>query len=66
MLLTTFTYAALAHSLTASAATMIVTVAANNKFQFTPNSIAAQPGDTVAFNFVSQVHPRLFPHYYLY
>ncbi|KAI4913538.1 hypothetical protein J4E90_005255 [Alternaria incomplexa] len=35
---------------------MMVTVAANNKFQFTPNSIVAQPGDMVAFNFVSQNH----------
>jgi hypothetical protein len=34
---------------------MVVTVAANNKFQFTPNSVVAQPGDMVAFNFVSQV-----------
>lgn len=41
---------------TASAATMTVTVAANNKFQFTPNSITAQPGDMVAFNFVAQNH----------
>jgi plastocyanin len=40
----------------ASAAIMTVTVAANNKFQFTPNSITAQPGDMVAFNFVSQNH----------
>jgi plastocyanin len=48
--------AALAQSLTASAATMTVTVAANNKFQFTPNSMVAQPGDMIAFNFVSQNH----------
>ncbi|KNG45456.1 extracellular serine-rich protein [Stemphylium lycopersici] len=54
MLFSTIIYAALAQSLTASAATMMVTVAANNKFQFTPNSITAQPGDMVAFNFVSQ------------
>jgi plastocyanin len=40
----------------ASAAIMTVTVAANNKFQFTPNTITAQPGDMVAFNFVSQNH----------
>jgi plastocyanin len=55
MLFSTIVYAALAQSLTASAATMMVTVAQNNKFQFTPNSITAQPGDMVAFNFVSQV-----------
>jgi plastocyanin len=52
MLLTTIFLAAGS----ASAATMTVTVAANNKFQFTPNSITAQPGDMVAFNFVSQNH----------
>jgi plastocyanin len=40
----------------ASAAIMTVTVAANNKFQFTPNTITAAPGDMVAFNFVSQNH----------
>jgi plastocyanin len=48
--------AALAQSLTVSAAVMTVTVAANNKFQFTPNTITAQPGDMVAFNFVAQNH----------
>jgi plastocyanin len=52
MLLTTILLAAG----TASAATMTVTVAANNKFQFTPNSITAQPGDMVAFNFAAQNH----------
>ncbi|KAH7083996.1 hypothetical protein FB567DRAFT_474115, partial [Paraphoma chrysanthemicola] len=56
MLFSSLVHAALAHSLTASAATMMVTVAANNRFQFTPNSITAQPGDMVAFNFVSQNH----------
>lgn len=47
--------AAFAQSLTASAATMMVTVAANNKFTFTPDTVTAQPGDMVAFNFVAQV-----------
>ncbi|KAH7555627.1 hypothetical protein J3E72DRAFT_197250 [Bipolaris maydis] len=56
MRFSTILCAALAQSLTASAATMMVTVAANNKFQFTPNSVTAQPGDTVAFNFVAQNH----------
>ena len=56
MLFSTILCAALAQSLTASAAVMTVTVAANNKFQFTPNTITAQPGDMVAFNFVAQVH----------
>ncbi|CAN9461043.1 unnamed protein product [Alternaria alternata] len=56
MLFSNIVLAALAQSLTVSAATMTVTVAANNKFQFTPNSITAQPGDMVAFNFVSQNH----------
>ena len=55
MLFTTLVAAALAQSLTASAATMMVTVAANNQFQFTPNTVTAQPGDMVAFNFVAQV-----------
>lgn len=55
MLFTNTVFAVLAQSLAASAATMTVTVAANNKFQFTPNSITAQPGDMVAFNFVAQV-----------
>jgi plastocyanin len=50
----------LAQSLTVSAATMMVTVAANNKFTFTPNTVTAQPGDMVAFNFVSQVGPCRF------
>ena len=62
MLFSNIAIAALAQSLTASAATMMVTVAANNKFQFTPNSIVAQPGDMVAFNFVSQVRIR-FHHF---
>jgi plastocyanin len=56
MLFSNLVLAALAQSLTVYAATMQVTVAANNKFQFTPNSITAQPGDIVAFNFVSQNH----------
>jgi plastocyanin len=56
MLITNIVLAGLAQSLTASAATMTVTVAANNRFQFTPNTITAQPGDMVAFNFVSQNH----------
>ncbi|KAF2025150.1 hypothetical protein EK21DRAFT_104167 [Setomelanomma holmii] len=56
MLLNNIMYAALAQALGASAATMMVTVAANNKFQFTPNTITAQPGDMVAFNFVAQNH----------
>ncbi|EOA90516.1 hypothetical protein ACJQWK_07323 [Exserohilum turcicum] len=56
MHLSTILYSVLAQSLAVSAATMVVTVAANNKFQFTPNSITAQPGDMVAFNFVAQNH----------
>lgn len=56
MLFSNIVFAVLAQSLTASAATMMVTVAANNKFQFTPNSITAQPGDTVAFMFAAQNH----------
>ncbi|KAF1358689.1 hypothetical protein EJ07DRAFT_122994 [Lizonia empirigonia] len=56
MLFSTILAAGLAQAMTASAATMVVTVAANNKFQFTPNSITAQPGDMVAFNFVAQNH----------
>ncbi|KAF2622212.1 hypothetical protein BU25DRAFT_352701 [Macroventuria anomochaeta] len=56
MLFSTILAAGLAQALTASAATMMVTVAANNKFQFTPNSVTAQPGDMVAFNFVAQNH----------
>ncbi|CAE7033507.1 hypothetical protein CFE70_004822 [Pyrenophora teres f. teres 0-1] len=56
MLFSNIVFAVLAQSLTASAATMMVTVAANNKFQFTPNSITAQPGDTVAFVFAAQNH----------
>jgi plastocyanin len=56
MLITNIVLAALAQSLVVSAATMMVTVAANNRFQFTPNSITAQPGDMVAFNFISQNH----------
>ena len=63
MLFSTVIYAALARSLTASAATMMVTVAANNKFQFTPNLITAQPGDMVAFNFVSQVGSHISQHH---
>lgn len=55
MMLAHIVLAALAQSYTALAATKVVTVAANNKFQFTPNTITAQPGDMVAFNFVSQV-----------
>ena len=55
MLFSTILAAGLAQAMTASAATMMVTVAANNKFQFTPNSVTAQPGDMVAFNFVAQV-----------
>lgn len=54
MLLSSLLSLALAQS--ATAAIMTVTVAANNKFQFTPNTITAQPGDMVAFNFVSQNH----------
>ncbi|KAJ4318883.1 hypothetical protein N0V94_004213 [Neodidymelliopsis sp. IMI 364377] len=56
MLFSTILAAGLAQAMTASAATMMVTVAANNKFQFTPNSVTAQPGDMVAFNFVAQNH----------
>ncbi|KAJ4354717.1 hypothetical protein N0V95_003557 [Ascochyta clinopodiicola] len=56
MLFSTILAAGLAQAMTASAATMVVTVAANNKFQFTPNSVTAQPGDMVAFNFVAQNH----------
>ena len=55
MLFSTILAAGLAQVMTVSAATMMVTVAANNKFQFTPNSVTAQPGDMVAFNFVAQV-----------
>ncbi|CAI6292113.1 unnamed protein product [Periconia digitata] len=47
---------ALAQAITASAATMMVTVGANNQFTFSPQSITAQPGDMVAFNFVTQNH----------
>ncbi|KAF1954208.1 hypothetical protein CC80DRAFT_476508 [Byssothecium circinans] len=49
-------FGALAQSLTASAATMMVTVGQNNQFTFSPNTITAQPGDMVAFNFVTQNH----------
>jgi hypothetical protein len=64
MLFSNIVYAALAQSLTASAATMMVTVAANNQFTFTPNTITAQPGDMVAFNFVAQVrHSYPTPYY---
>ncbi|KAL1600202.1 hypothetical protein SLS59_005825 [Nothophoma quercina] len=56
MLFSTILAAGLAQAMTASAATMMVTVAANNQFQFTPNSVTAQPGDMVAFNFVAQNH----------
>ncbi|KAH7134960.1 hypothetical protein B0J11DRAFT_610997 [Dendryphion nanum] len=56
MLFNNIIYAALAQSLAASAATMMVTVGANNQFTFTPNTINAQPGDMVAFNFVTQNH----------
>ena len=62
MLLNTIIYAALAQSLGASAATQMVTVAANNLFQFTPNQITAAPGDVVAFNFVSQVRRFINSH----
>lgn len=58
MLFSNILAAGLAQAMTASAATMMVTVAANNKFQFTPNSVTAQPGDMVAFNFVAQVSIR--------
>jgi plastocyanin len=61
MLFNNIIYAALAQGLTASAATMMVTVAANNQFQFTPNSVTAQPGDMVAFNFVAQVYLPFLP-----
>ncbi|KAG9204495.1 hypothetical protein G6514_000954 [Epicoccum nigrum] len=56
MLFSTILAVGLAQAMTASAATMMVTVAANNKFQFTPNSVTAQPGDMVAFNFLAQNH----------
>ncbi|KAJ8116843.1 hypothetical protein OPT61_g1816 [Boeremia exigua] len=56
MLFSNILAAGLFQAMTASAATMMVTVAANNKFQFTPNSVTAQPGDMVAFNFVAQNH----------
>ncbi|KAF2651784.1 hypothetical protein K491DRAFT_82382 [Lophiostoma macrostomum CBS 122681] len=55
MLFNSMLLAAATQTLSASAATMMVTVAANNQFQFTPNSVTAQPGDMVAFNFVAQV-----------
>ncbi|KAF2702755.1 hypothetical protein K504DRAFT_508715 [Pleomassaria siparia CBS 279.74] len=56
MLLTSILYVALAQSLSASAATMQVTVGANNQFTFTPSTITAAAGDTVNFNFVSANH----------
>ncbi|KAL5391421.1 hypothetical protein DPSP01_001290 [Paraphaeosphaeria sporulosa] len=48
--------AALAHSSAVLAATMQVTVGTNNQFVFTPDTVVAQPGDMIAFNFVSQNH----------
>lgn len=54
-MLSSIIIAALTQSLAVSAATMTVNVAQNNKFQFTPNSVTAQPGDMVVFNFVAQV-----------
>ncbi|KAF2004163.1 Cupredoxin, partial [Amniculicola lignicola CBS 123094] len=48
--------AALAQALAASAATMQVTVGANNQFTFTPSTLTAAAGDTVNFNFVSANH----------
>lgn len=56
MLTTNVVLAALVQSLTVSAATMMVTVGADNKPQFTPNSITAQPGDMVAFKFIGENH----------
>ncbi|KAF2646695.1 hypothetical protein P280DRAFT_363583, partial [Massarina eburnea CBS 473.64] len=56
MQFSTVVLATLAQSLTASAATMMVTVGQNNQFTFSPNQITAQPGDMVAFNFVTQNH----------
>ena len=62
MLFTNVAFAVLAQSLAASAATMMVAVGANNQFTFTPNSITAQPRDTVAFNFVTQVSIDEYPY----
>lgn len=56
MKLSTFLTTVLAQAMTASAATMVVTVGANNQFTFSPQTITAQPGDMVAFNFVTQNH----------
>jgi len=47
--------AALSQGLAVLAATMTVTVGTNNQFVFTPDTVVAQPGDMLAFNFVSQV-----------
>lgn len=55
MLLNNVVYATLAQSMAASAAIMMVQVAQNNLFQFTPNSVTAAPGDVVQFNFAAQV-----------
>ncbi|PVH94095.1 hypothetical protein DM02DRAFT_694116 [Periconia macrospinosa] len=56
MIFNTIITAALAQAMTVSAATMMVTVGANNQFTFSPQSVTAQPGDMVAFNFVTQNH----------
>ncbi|KAF2441080.1 hypothetical protein P171DRAFT_524053 [Karstenula rhodostoma CBS 690.94] len=51
MMYSSILLAALAHSSAVSAATMQVTVGTNNQFVFTPDTVAAQPGDMIAFNF---------------
>ncbi|KAL1595656.1 hypothetical protein SLS60_009345 [Paraconiothyrium brasiliense] len=56
MMYSSIVIAALAHSSAVLAATMQVTVGTNNQFVFTPDTVVAQPGDMIAFNFVSQNH----------
>jgi plastocyanin len=55
MKLTILIQLVLAECLGVLAAVHTVTVGANNALTFTPMSVTAAPGDTVAFNFVSQV-----------
>ncbi|KAJ4344666.1 uncharacterized protein N0V89_012410 [Didymosphaeria variabile] len=56
MMYSSIVLAALAHSSAVLAATMQVSVGTNNQFVFTPDTMVAQPGDMIAFNFVSQNH----------
>ncbi|KAF9730523.1 hypothetical protein PMIN06_010174 [Paraphaeosphaeria minitans] len=56
MMYSSILLAALAHSSAVLAAMMRVTVGTNNQFVFTPDTVVAQPGDMIAFNFVSQNH----------